>query len=383
MKANQFFNIAKLRKQARKHLPDPMFHYLDGGSDDEISLRRNHSAFAEYEITPRSLRDISNLNMETSLLGQKSKAPIILSPTGMNRLFHHDKEYASARAAEKAGLVYSLSTVATTSIEEIAQTIQSPKMLQVYIHKDRGLTENLVSRAKAAGYTALCLTVDTVVAGNRERDLMTGMSLPPKFTLRSVLSFLTHSYWLRHAYINKGFTLSNLTDYIAPQKMQNVSVADYINSQFDRTLSWKDFEWLRSNWDGQLVIKGVQNAADAVTAEKIGADALMISNHGGRQLDTSPAPIDCLPEIKTNISGKMQLIVDGGIQRGSDIFKAIAMGADGVGIGKAYLYGLAAGGEAGVTRAIEILVTEFERTMMLSGCQNLSDITPDMVSKRK
>ncbi|WND02496.1 alpha-hydroxy acid oxidase [Temperatibacter marinus] len=375
-----FYNIEQLRKQARKNLPDPMFHYMEGGADDEVSLERNCKAFDRYQITPKSLRDISNLSTETEVLGHKSPLPLILAPTGMNRLFHHHKEYAVAKAAEKQNLIYSLSTVATTSIEAISNTISSPKMMQVYIHKDRELTRTLVERTKKAGYSALCLTVDTVVAGNRERDFETGMGLPPKFTLKSIASFLLHSYWLRHAFINKGFTLSNLTDYINKDEMSGMSPAEYINNQFDRTLSWKDLEWLRNHWDGKLVIKGVQNAHDAKTAETIGADAIMISNHGGRQLDGSPAPIDSLKPIKEAINGQTQLIVDGGIRRGSDIFKAIALGADAVSIGRPYLYGLAALGEEGVISAISILKEEFERTMMLSGCSSLADIKEDMIT---
>lgn len=380
MKLDECYNIDSLKKMARAHLPDPMYHYLAGGADDEISLRRNKDAFHDYEIIPYSLRDTSSIDLTTDILGKKVALPILLSPTGMNRLFHHHKEFAVAKAAEKAGLYYSLSTVATTSIEEIAETIDSPKMLQIYIHTDRGLTRNLIERAKTACYDALCLTVDTVVAGNRERDLVTGMSLPPKFTLKSIVSFLTHSYWIRHAHINKGFTLSNLVDHIEKHQMSNMSPAEYINSQFDRTLTWKDAEWLRDIWDGKLVIKGLQNAGDAKIAEDIGCDALMISNHGGRQLDTSPAPIDCLQAIKEATDNRIELIVDGGISRGTDILKSLALGADAVSIGRAYLYGLAAGGEEGVTKAFDILKSELERAMILSGCNSFDDLTPEMIN---
>lgn len=381
MKLMDCYNIHELEKMARKHLPDPMFHYLAGGADDEVSLRRNSAAFQDYEIMPYSLRDVSNIDTSCTILGAPSKLPFFLAPTGMNRLFHHDKEFAAAKAAQKKGIPYSLSTVATTSIEDIGNTISSPKMLQLYIHKDRSLTTSLMQRAKQAGYSSICLTVDTLVAGNRERDLVTGMNLPPKLTLKSIVSFLSHSYWLRHAHINKGFELSNLTDFIDRDEMAGKSVAGYINDQFDRTLTWKDLEWLRGKWDGHLVIKGIQNADDAATAEKIGAESIIVSNHGGRQLDCSPAPVDCIQKIKDTTTGKSQIIIDGGIKRGTDIFKALALGADAVAIGRAYLYGLAAGGTEGVEQAITILENELVRAMQLSGCQKLSDLSPAMINK--
>lgn len=368
-------NIADLRRAAQRRLPAPMFHYIDGGSDDEWTIARNTSAFDDYQLLPEVLRDVSTIDLSTDIFGQRCDLPFFLAPTGMSRLFHHGKELAVARAAERFGTFYSLSTLGTTSLEEIAQTISTPKMFQVYILKDRGLTLEFVERCKAAGYEALCLTVDMAMAGNRERDLRTGMVMPPKFGLKSLWSFATHPYWAMNMALHPDFKLANVVHRVDALGGGAMGLIDYVNSQFDRTVTWKDVEWLRAQWDGPLVIKGVMSSGDAQKAASIGADALMISNHGGRQLDGCPAPVDMVRPFRNTVGDSVQLVVDGGIRRGKDVVKALALGADACSFGKAYLYGLASGGQQGVERALDLLKTEVSRTMTLLGCASITDIS--------
>lgn len=367
-------NIADLRRAAERRLPAPMFHYIDGGSDDEWTIARNTSAFDAYQLLPEVLRNVSQIDLSTRIFGQHCQLPFFLAPTGMSRLFHHGKELAVARAAEKFGTFYSLSTLGTTSLEEVAQAISTPKLFQIYILKDRGLTLEFVERCKAANYQALCLTVDMAMAGNRERDLRTGMVMPPKFGLKSLWSFATHPHWAMNLALRPDFKLANVAHRVDALGGGAMGLIDYVNSQFDRTVTWKDVAWLREQWGGQLVIKGVLSPSDAQKAGSIGADALMISNHGGRQLDSAPAPIDLVRPFRDAIGNSMQLVVDGGIRRGKDVVKALALGADSCSFGKAYLYGLAAGGQPGVERALDLLRTEVVRTMTLLGCATIADI---------
>lgn len=368
------YNIADLRRAAERRLPAPMFHYIDGGSDDEWTIAHNTSAFDAYQLLPEVLRDVSQIDLSTKIFGQRCALPFFLAPTGMSRLFHHCKELAVARAAEKAGTFYALSTLGTTSLEEIAQTIVTPKMFQLYILKDRSLTLEFVERCKAAKYEALCLTVDMAMAGNRERDLRTGMVMPPKFGLKSLWSFATHPHWAMNLALHPDFKLANVAHRVDALGGGAMGLIDYVNSQFDRTVTWADVEWLRAQWDGKLVIKGVLSPVDAKRAQGVGADALMISNHGGRQLDSAPAPVDLVRPFRDTVGDTLELVVDGGIRRGKDVVKAIALGADACSFGKAYLYGLAAGGQSGVERALGLLKTEVIRTMTLLGCASIADI---------
>ena len=368
-------NIEDLRRAARRRLPSPMFHYIDGGADDEISLRRNTSAFDSIALIPSQLNDINKISLRKKLFGQTLDLPFFLSPTGMSRLFHHEKEIGATRAAAACGALYSLSTLATTSLEDIAKINPGPKMFQIYILKDRGLTRDLVARCRGADYDALCLTVDTPIAGNRERDLRTGMTMPPRFSLSSLWSFATHPIWAFHTLAKPDFTLANVAHRVDALGGRSMALIDYINSQFDRTLTWNDAEWLAKEWNGPFVIKGLQSPQDARRARDIGATAIMISNHGGRQLDSAPAPIQCLTAMREAVDRDLELIVDGGIRRGNHIVKALAMGADACSIGRPYLYGLAAGGEAGVRRAIEILKSETERTLALTGCNDVNELS--------
>lgn len=371
---NRCFNIGDLKKKAKKNLPATMYNYMVGGADDEWSLKRNNSAFEDYQLMPNQLNDVSAVDISTSVLGCDLKMPFLLAPTGMSRLFHHDKEFAVARAAEKMGTLYSLSTMATTSMEDISRTISSDKMFQIYIFKDRELTREYVKRAKAGGYKALCLTVDTAIAGNRERDHYYGMSMPPKFTIKSMLSYMSHWQWAFNLLRNADFKLANVSHRADPLSQGAMSLIQYVNSQFDASVTWDDVAWLCEQWDGPFVVKGSQSVFDAKKIVEVGASAMMVSNHGGRQLDFAPAPIDCIAPIRDAIDDSLELIVDGGIRRGSDIVKALALGANACSIGRPYLYGLAAGGQAGVEKAITLLSSEVERTVALLGCRSIKEI---------
>lgn len=374
-------NVDDLRLLAKRRLPAPMFHYIDGGADDEWTLRRNTTAFDDYELLPEYLRDVSRIDTSTRLLGQDVRLPFFLAPTGMSRLFHHEAEPGVARAALASGTFYTLSTLGTTRLEDVAAIGAGPWMFQIYILKDRELTREFVQRCRAAKYHALCLTVDTMLAGNRERDRVTGMIMPPRFTLSSFASFAAHPRWAFHLLTNPDFQLANVAHRVDVLSKTTVSLIDYVNGQFDRTVTWDDVAWLVDQWRGPFVIKGLQSPADARRAVEVGATAIMISNHGGRQLDSAPAPVDCIAPIRDAVGDRLELIVDGGIRRGTHVLKALALGANACSVGRAYLYGLGAGGGTGVERAIGFLRAELERSMALLGCRSLAELRPEHVRR--
>ena len=365
-------NIADLRQLARRRLPGPIFDYIDGGADDEVTLERNMSAFSTYEIVPDVLTEVSSIETRTTLFGEPLDWPLMLAPTGLTRMFHGDAEFAVARAAAKHGLLYSLSPLGTTRLEALAQAFRGPKVFQIYIFKDRGLTAEFVARCKAAGFHGLALTVDTPVAGNRERDRVNGLSLPPRLTFRSMLSFAAHPFWSIPALRGSRFDFANVSHRVDALADGPMSLFDYIGGQFDRSLTWADVEWLAHEWGGPLAIKGVMTPEDAKRAIASGASGVMISNHGGRQLDGAPAPIDQIAAVRETLGEGPDVICDGGIRRGSDVVKARALGATACSIGRPYLYGLAAGGEAGVDRALTLLRQEFERTLTLAGINDVA-----------
>lgn len=366
--------IADFRRLARRKLPGPIYHYLEGGADDERAVAGNVAAFGRYRLVPECLRDIASVDTGTTVLGARVAAPIVLSPTGMSRLFHHEKELGAARAAAACGLMYSLSTMGTASIEEVAAIAPGPRMFQVYIHRDRGLTGELVERARAAGYDALCLTVDTPLAGNRERDKRSGFVIPPRPSLRSFASFALHAGWSLRFLRDPDFRLANIVHRKDVLAEGPLGIIAYVNSQFDRSVTWDDAAQVISRWNGPFAIKGILSAEDARRAVDAGATAIMISNHGGRQLDHAIAPIDALRDIRERVGDAAELIVDGGVRRGTDIVKALALGARAVSIGRPYLYALAAGGEQGVQRMLRLLVEELERDLALLGCATLGDL---------
>lgn len=370
-------SIADLREHARRRLPRMVFDYIDGGADDEITLRRNTERFLGHELLWDVLRDVSTIDTSANVLGQAVSAPIIMAPTASSRLFNpRAGERAVARAAHAHGLLYSVSTLASTSIETIAQETPGPKVFQIYVWKDRGLVREILQRAKAAGFVAIVLTVDTPVAGNRERDPRNHFSIPPKVSAHTAAQALVRPGYL--------FDLAT-TPPIRAENFAHIaggvgSIVDFINTQFDRTVTWRDAAWMREQWDGAFAIKGVGRPSDAAQCIDLGADAVWVSNHGGRQLDTAPATIDLLKPIADAVAGRGQIILDGGIRRGSDIAKALALGANAVAIGRPYLWGLAALGEAGVNRALDILTSELQRTMALLGRSRIAALGPDIVA---
>ena len=376
------YNVMDFRRVAKRRLPAPVFHYIDGGADDEWTLRRNTDAFDDYELMPAHLSDVSAIDTRASLFGRPLDWPVMIAPTGASKLFHRDGEAAVARASAGCNMPYSLSTVGTTLIEDIADIGDHPKVFQIYVLRDRELTRSFVQRCKDSRYAALCLTVDTPVAGNRERDNYYGMMATARPALRSVPSMLRHPGWLYRAVVRKDMELVNVVESLGEKRFTDMSVKDFIDSQFDRSLTWKDVEWLAGEWDGPLIIKGVQTVEDCRHAANSGATAVMVSNHGGRQLEGAPAPVDCIADIADALHDRLEIICDGGIRRGSHIVKALALGADACSIGRAYLYPLAAGGEAGVERGLALLRDEFERTLALVGCDSVSKLDGSFVRKR-
>lgn len=375
-------NLMDFRAIAKRRLPTPVFHYIDGGADDEVTLRRNTSAFDDYELMPSQLHDVSEVRMQSSLFGEAVDWPVMISPTGASRLFHASGEPAVARAASKFGMFYSLSTLGTTTIENAAAASDGPKMYQIYIFKDRGLTEEWITRCKEAGYKALALTVDVAISGNRERDLVHGFAASPRSRIRQVASFARHPVWLYRALVQKNLDMVNITTSEAAAAALHAGVRQFIADQLERSLTWKDVEWLAERWDGPLVIKGVQSVEDCRRASESGASAVMISNHGGRQLDSAPAPVDCIRDVADALRDRLEIICDGGIRRGSHVVKALALGANACSVGRGYVYALAAGGQPGVERALTLLRAEVERTMALIGCNDVSDLNRRYVIHR-
>jgi len=383
MRIGKCNNLMDFRAIARSRLPAPVFHYLDGGADDEITLARNTQAFDDYELLPSQLTDVSTVDLRTTLFGKTVDWPVMISPTGASKLFHGDGEPAVARAAAKYGMVYSLSTLGTTSIEETAATTDGPKLYQLYIFKDRGLTEEWIARSKASGYTALALTVDVAVAGNRERDFVYGFGAPPRSRIKQVLSFARHPGWLARVLLRKDLDMLNITTSDAAARAVAAGIRRFIDGELERSLTWKDVEWLAERWGGPLAIKGVQTVDDCRKAADSGATAVMISNHGGRQLDSAPAPVDCIASIADALHDRLEIICDGGIRRGNHVVKALALGANACSIGRGYLFALAAGGQPGVERALGLLRAEVERTMALLGCNSINKLDRHYVQCRK
>ena len=376
-------NVEDFRKLAKKKLPSPIFHYIDGGSDDEVTLRRNTESFNKCDLLPNVLADVSNIDLSTTVLGQKIAFPLFLAATAMHKLYHHHGERATAKAAEKMDTMFGISTMATTSIEEIGKLTNGPKLFQLYIHKDRGLTDNLIERCKKAGFNSMCLTVDTVVAGNRERDHRTGFSTPPRLTLGSLLSFAMHPQWSLNYLFGSKFKLENIIHMTDKGSSIDKSVIDYINEQFDPSMGWKDAEYCVKKWGGPFALKGVMSVEDAKRAIDIGCTAIMVSNHGGRQLDGSRAPFDQLTEIVDAVGDKIEVILDGGIKRGTHVLKALAVGAKACSFGKGYLFALGAGGEKGVEAILQKMKAEINRDMILMGCKSVKDLNRSKIVFRK
>jgi L-lactate dehydrogenase (cytochrome) len=376
-------SVEDLRRIAKRRLPRGIFDYIDGGAEDERALYRASAAFADIELRPRVLRDVSSVDLSSELFGRRLPMPLVLSPTGFTRIAHSQGELAVARAAARAGLPYSLSTMGTRSIEDVAAVSDGPKWFQVYTWKDRGLVKDMVGRAADAGYEALWLTVDTAVLGRRERDVRRGYTLPPKLGPGTLVDGILHPAWTLDFLRSEPITFANVVGRHEEDGTTAVSLADHVNRQFDQALSWSDVEWLMSVWDGPLVLKGIQTVEDAKQAVSVGVAGIGLSNHGGRQLDDAPAPVELIEPVVQEVQGQVAVICDGGVRRGSDIVKALALGADACSVGRAYLYGLGAAGERGVDHVLGLLRAGMERTMALTGCTAVDAIGPDLVRWRR
>ncbi len=370
-------NIDDFRALAKRRLPWPVFDYIDGAADDERTRQRNRAAFDDCDLVPRVLAGVADIDMSVEIFGRRLAMPLFLSPTALQRLFHWQGERAVARAAAKFGTMAGLSSLATVSIAEFAALSNAPKMFQLYVHKDEGLNRAMIDAAKDAGMDVVALTVDTIVGGNRERCLRSGFTSPPRLTPSSMLSYATKPRWTLDYLLRERFSLPNLEAYVTAGSSVPASVADYFTTMLDQSLDWKRAESIAKHWGGHFCLKGVMALEDARRAVDIGASAIMVSNHGGRQLDGSRAPFDALAEIVDAVGDKIDVICDGGITRGSHILKALSVGAKACSGGRLYLYALAAAGEAGVERALHLLHAELVRDMKLMGARSVAELSRD------
>ncbi|GMI14163.1 hypothetical protein TrLO_g5421 [Triparma laevis f. longispina] len=374
-------NIADLRSIAKLRAHKMVFDYLDAGADDEISLRRGKDAYSELEMHFHVLSGLQPpLDLSTKVFGEDVKLPFFACPTAGNRMFHTQGETAAAKAAQHHGTLYGLSSLATTGITEIGEIHKGPKVFQLYVWKDRELVKDVLQKAKEGGFQALALTVDFTWYGNRERDIRNGFTIPPNYTPKQVWEAIKAPAWSWDFLANPAYNYACINTEVPAD-----SLAAFVNSQINPAFNWQDAEWLLGEWNGPSAIKGVIRPDDAVKAKETGFTTMWVSNHGARQLETSPATIDVLPSIREAVGPDTEIILDGGVQRGTDIAKALALGADSVGVGKPYLYGLAAGGEAGVIKALEILRVELDRAMGLLGTGTVDDLKkrgPGLIKRR-
>ena len=375
MNLGQCHNFSDFRTLAKKRLPGPIFHYIDGAADDEVTYKRNSQSFNDVDLVPNVLAGVEKVDMSTKIMGQELSMPFYCAPTALQRLFHHEGERAVAKAASSAGTMFGVSSLATVTVEDIAKISTGPKMFQFYFHKDRGLNDALLERAKAAKFNVLALTVDTITGGNRERDLRTGFTSPPKLTLDSILSFAFHPMWAWNFFTKEKFDMPHLSGHVTEGTNLAVSVGQYFSTMLDQSMNWSDAEKLCQQWNGQFALKGIMSVEDAKRAVDIGCTGIMVSNHGGRQLDGSRAPFDQLAEICDAVGDKIDVVCEGGIQRGTHVLKALSVGAKCCSIGRYYLYALAAAGQAGVERALNQLAVEVERDMKLMGVTRVDQLS--------
>jgi L-lactate dehydrogenase (cytochrome) len=373
--------IDDLRAAARRRLPRALFDYIDGGAEDEVTMRANTADFQRYRFQPRALVDVSRRDQSTTVLGIPVASPLILAPTGFTGMFWPRGEAVAARAAGRKGVIFTASTMSICPMEEIAHAATGPVWYQLYVWRDREIVRMLIERAKAAGYRALVVTVDTPVLGQRERDVRSGLVFPPRITVRNVLDTLRRPSWLRGFLANPRPTFGNFVG-ISGVEHDAVSLAAFTTKQFSASITWADVEWYRTLWPGPIALKGILSAEVARQAVERGVEAIIVSNHGGRQLDHAPSPIEALPEIVDAVEGRAEVILDGGIRRGSDVVKAIALGARACMIGKAFNYGVAALGERGVELAIDILQKEIDRALALIGRPTLAQLDRTVVQMR-
>ena len=374
-------NIADLRELAIRRVPGLAFEYVEGGAEDESTLRTNRSAFDALRLLPQTLIDTSRRHLGTTILGAPSMAPLVIAPTGLNNMLHPGGDLALARAAARRGIPFTLSSLSTTRLEEVARQAGGRLWMQLYVLKDRAVARDLMQRAAAAGYEALVFTTDANVFGSREWD-QRNFSAPGRPTVRAALDTLRHPIWLYNMLVRHGIPrFRNVESFLPPGKASALGGSTVLPGLFEATISWDDIAWIRQFWRGKLLIKGVLAAADAERALALGCDGIVLSNHGGRQLDYCVAALEVLPEVVAAVRGRLPVVIDGGFRRGTDIVKALALGAEAVMLGRATLYGLGAGGEAGVARALEMLCTETDRVLGMLGCNSVSDLKPAHVRR--
>ncbi|MEE2773801.1 MAG: alpha-hydroxy acid oxidase [Pseudomonadota bacterium] len=383
MKLDQCYNFHDFRLLAKKRLPSPIFNYIDGAADDETTYKRNTHSYNEVDLIPNVLRGVESVDLSTTIFGKKLGMPLYCAPTALQRLFHFEGEKAVAKAAQNYDTMFGVSSLGTVSVEEISSLITAPKMFQFYFHKDRGLNSNMIERARAAKFDVMALTVDTITGGNRERDLRTGFTIPPKLSLDGLLSFILKPRWGINYLTKPKFELPHLKDHVGAGTNTVTSIGDYFSNMLDQSMNWSDAEKLCAEWGGHFALKGIMSVEDAKRAVDIGCSGIIVSNHGGRQLDGSSTPFDQLSEIVDAVGDKLDVICEGGIQRGTHVLKALAMGAKACSGGRLYLYALSAAGQRGVDRALGLLRAEIERGMKLMGCTKISDLNRSMIRSRK
>ena len=376
------YNTDDFRLLAKQNLPSAIFHYIDGAADDEITYRQNTKSYDKCDLIPNVLRGVKDIDMSVSLLGKKIDIPLFLSPTALQRIFHYKGERAVGRSAEKFNTFFGISSLGTVSIEEIGMNYSCPKIFQLYIHKDQGLNDNMIEKCIDYNFDAIAITVDTIVGGNRERDLRTGFTSPPSLSLKSLMSFILHPNWTANYIFREKFSLPQLQDYVKEGTNINMSIGDYFTKMLDQDITWNTIEKISNKWNKPLCIKGIMSVEDAKKAIDVGATAIMISNHGGRQLDGSRSPFDQLSEIVDSVGGKVEIICDGGIRRGTHVLKALSLGATACSGGRMYLYALAGAGAEGVDRAMDLMREEIRRGMKLMGCSSLSDLGTENIRFR-
>jgi L-lactate dehydrogenase (cytochrome) len=374
MRLRDCHNFHDFRELARRRLPGPIFNYIDGAADDETTLRRNTASFEACDLVPGVLRGVSSVDLSVTVMGQKLAMPVYCSPTALQRLFHHDGEHAVAAAAAKFGTLFGVSSLGTVSLEAVRKQYSTPQVYQFYFHKDRGLNRAMMSRAKTAGVDVMMLTVDSITGGNRERDLRTGFSIPFKLTLGGMLQFAIKPAWGINYVTHERFALPQLDEHV-DMSGGAMSIGRYFTEMLDPAMTWDDVAAMVREWDGQFCLKGVMSVEDARRAVDIGCTGIILSNHGGRQLDGSRAAFDQLAEIVDAVGDRIDVLMDGGVQRGSHVLKALSLGAKAVGVGRYYLFPLAAAGQPGVERALGQMRTELERDMKLMGCTSISQLS--------
>ncbi len=374
MRLSHCHNFHDFRKLAKKRLPAPIFNYIDGAADDEITYHQNTASFERCDLVPNVLRGVKDIDMSVTVMGQKLAMPVYCSPTALQRLFHHQGENAVAAAAHKFGTMFGVSSLGTVSLEDIRKKYNNPQAYQFYFHKDRALNKAMMERAKLAGINVMMLTVDSITGGNRERDLRTGFSIPFKLTLGGMLQFAIKPMWGIHYITHERFKLPQLDEHV-DMSGGALSIGRYFTEMLDPSMTWDDVAEMVQFWNGQFCLKGIISVEDAKRAADIGCTGIILSNHGGRQLDGSRTPFDQLSEIVDTVGNKIDVIMDSGIQRGTHVLKALSIGAKAVGLGRYYLYPLAAAGQNGVERALHIMKTEIERDMRLMGASCVDDLT--------